>query len=252
MVEHKRALWDRYLCDETEFGREEAGRRWRESYYWALKRLYFCSRCPQCKWGDPFFDGPHPDTPRQLTLYEQGGPQELLDERHARFVADVMAGTAWNIEVAYARRGGFSILDRPRLIKQGAGGFLHLVFPTNARLIQSGTLVALSVAYEAAAHEVIYAHCLCAGPEAEIQFFGGRTSLGLPPLVTGDHERRAEAEYVTWRRKAWSDFWADELEQGIAAASAAWIRAFWEAMERLFGGNELAGDGWRSSTEVVL
>lgn len=239
LMEHKKALWARFRSERDRIGAEEADSRWREAYHWSLKRLYFCSRCPQCKWGSPFFDGPDPNNPPAPTLRPDGAPEQVLSDEQRELVAAVRIDEAWTMEVAYAGRGGFSVAQTPRLIRDLAEGCVQLIFSTDAELIQGGTLVALSVVYHRPSRRVRLAHSLCAGGDPEVQFLHGRAAVALPPPRPRKEVEHARAEYVSWREKAWSDFWLTELTVGLPQASSRWLDSFWHALDTFFGGNDV-------------
>lgn len=234
MMAHKDALWKRFLQDLDALGPEEASARWRRGYYWALKRLYFCTRCTFCRWGTPFFDGPDPGTPPKTSTHPMSSAGRSLVPAHAESIAAVLSSDLWKVETTYAGRGGFAVSEWPRIIRDLGTGFIQLIFPTNAALVQGGTLVAVSVVHSTPRRETVLAHCLSAGAEPEVQFLFGDEAFGLPPPC--DDATAARAKYATWRLEAWSRFWLDELDYGIAMASERWLRDFWLALENLFGG----------------
>ncbi|MFQ5591542.1 MAG: hypothetical protein ACE5HE_10300, partial [Phycisphaerae bacterium] len=237
MIAHKKALWKRFLRDVDAEGLEAASSRWRQGYYWALRRLYFCTRCTSCRWGTPFFDGPDPNARPKRSTRSGSSDEPRPAPAHADCIAAIRSSNMWKTETAYARRGGFAVSEYPRIIRGLGSGFLQLIFPTNVALVQGGMLVAVSVVHSALRQETVFAHCLCAGPEAEIHFLLGNEALGLPQPCHGASDARAR--YAAWRRDAWSQFWLDELEYGIGYASERWLQGFWSALEDLFGGNDL-------------
>jgi len=244
IIQHKKALWARFLEALPELGREEAGRRWREGYYWALKRLYFCCGCSQCKWGSPFFDGPTQTSPRKqsnwvaATAVSTGAAQGLSD-RHADLVARILASDAWQIEARYAKRGGYTLHDQPRLIQPLGADHVQVIFPTTVSMVQGGALVAAAFTFDIRSFSVLFSYCLCAGPEADIQLLRGDSALGLPQALPAEQLERARGDYRAWRRDAWTRFWMDELDSGIAVASQRWLDGLWRALEGIFGGNEI-------------
>lgn len=240
IMAHKRALWERFRAERETLGITEASRRWRAGYYWALRRLYFCSNCAQCKWGHPYFDerGESPDSYTPVHDPLRHGLEPASGEASA-IVDRVVASRAWQIEAAYARRGGFAVNPSPRLLQDLDEEHVQAIFPTDAALLQGGSLVALSVIYHRPSACVIYAHCLSCGPEAEIIFLRGDTALGLPRPQEEPTVRSARRAYIDWRKNAWTRFWLDELEQGLSVASTRWRDSFWQALEDLFGGNKL-------------
>lgn len=237
MIAHKKALWRRYLRDVDGVGLVEASKRWRRGYYWALKRLYFCTRCSFCRWGTPFFDGPDPGNPPKKSTHRIWACGQPFGQDHSDAVKAVCLSELWEVERNYARRGGFEVSECPRIVRRLTDGFLQLIFPTNAVLIQGGSLVGLSVLYSTKLRKAVFAHCLAAGPEPEIQFLLGDEALGMPAPCR--EASPARARYVAWRDEAWSQFWLDELEHGIGVATQRWLRGFWRALEDLFGGNDM-------------
>jgi hypothetical protein len=234
MVEHKKALWERFLWEREEVGHPEAGRRWKNGYYWALRRLYFCARCSWCDWGSPLFGREDPEGPTEQGHQPQVTfPDPGLTEADSQVVSKVLSSAPWRIEAAYARRGDFTALETPGILKRGAEGHVFLVFPMSLQLLQGGTLVAIAAICHEPTGKVLHAHCLSAGPETEILFRCGASALGLPK-PKDDHEwGSALEEYMVWRRKAWTEFWLDDLERGGAAASQRWLEGFWQALGRL-------------------
>jgi len=239
IIEHKRALWDRFVDERPRIGQREADRRWRAGYYWALKRLYFCGGCRQCRWGSPFFDLPGPKSAGVATGSTTPNPAPPLSKRHATIINDIRSSDAWRVESAYAKRGGFTVMEHPRLVKEIQTDCIQIVFPTNVSAVQAGALVAVAFTHNLPSRSVILSHCLCAGPESEIQFLKGDVAFRLPqpqPAMAGEDARET---YRFWRRSAWSQFWLNELERGLAVASEIWLNEFWDALEALFGGNDI-------------
>jgi radical SAM/Cys-rich protein len=247
IIEHKEALWDRFVRERVTIGQAEAGRRWREGYYWSLKRLYFCSGCTRCKWGSPFFDGPDRTLPGRAIVSRPTRCGSSLNGENGTVVEDVLRSVVWRDESRYVRRGGFTLMERPRLLRDLDDRFTQVVFPTNALLLQAGSLVGAAFMYDRRSGGVVFSHCLVAGRETEIQFLKGDVAFGLPKPQPGSAGDDARLVYRAWRRDAWSRFWLNELEGGIAVASETWLDEFWVAMEALFGGDDLAGDADRQS-----
>ncbi|MFQ5429528.1 MAG: hypothetical protein ACE5E1_04380 [Phycisphaerae bacterium] len=236
IMEHKRALWQRFLEERDTLGREAASRRWRGDYYWALRRLYFCARCSECTWGHPHFDehsrGSATDEP--VAVAPRFGA--ALSAEDADVVARILAGPTWQVEAAYAARGGFTVGRTPRLMCEMSDGHVQVVFPTDVSNLQGGSLVALAILYHRPIGETVYGHCLSFGPEAETAFLRGDTALGLPAPQPGEAGCAARERYAEWRRSAWRRFWLDELEMGPAEAGRRWLKSFWMELGRLFGG----------------
>jgi hypothetical protein len=236
MMEHKKALWDRFLREVDSHGLDEASNRWKSGYYWALRRLYFCDSCPSCWWGSPFYAAPVPSgVPYDWPLPEIDIPKAELNAEMWQTVQAILDSPLWKTEAAYALRGDFTVNTEPALIERGHDGTLFAVFPMEPKWIQGGTLIALGVTFDPIAGKVIHAHCLSAGPETEILYRCGARALGLPMPKIGAEWQAAVAEYKAWREKAWTQFWLDDLLKGGAEASKAWLEGYWQAMGRLFG-----------------
>lgn len=245
LLEHKRALWSRFCREKAALGEAEASRRWRAGYYWALQRLYYCSRCAGCRWGNVFFDGPIPSAPWKPIVAAFDLPRTAVPPSLAGLVAQITADEAWQTEVAYVQRGGWGVAPTPRLISRTDNGYWLLSFPTNARLLEPGTLVALTACWHEPVREVRHAFPLVAGPECEPQLRYG-AALGLQGLP----EEAAVRRFTAWRGEAWSRFWMDELEEGLAIASDRWRRGLWHALESLFGANLLQTVQWSSGLDA--
>jgi hypothetical protein len=229
LLEHKQALWARFELERETLGAAEAGRLWRERYGWSLVRLYFCERCPACRWGSPFFDGPEGDAFRASTASPGEGAGAPGPPGRPQIAAAIRASEAWRIEVAYAQRGGFTVADEPCRMEALGEDWVVAFFPTDAEWIEGGTLVGAAAHIHVPSGEVRYAHCLSAGREPETLFLRGDVALGLPVVAS-----EAGAAYAAWRSGAWSRFWLDELELGLHAASGRWLEGYWQALGRLF------------------
>jgi hypothetical protein len=227
---HKRVLWERFEEERGTKGRAEAGRRWREGFLWALVRLHFCERCPGCRWGCPFFDGPAAEhhAPSRPSRRDPYLPAEMRE-----IVAAVTSADLWQLEVAYVRRGGFVMATVPRLARHLDHRFTIVVLPTTVEFLHEGAIVGVAAWYDRYTHRVRYVHVLTAGSEPEPILVHGDRELGLP---SAGHESQVSEDYVAWRASAWRRFWLDELEHGIGDASAAWLDTYWDAVRRLFGG----------------
>lgn len=236
LLEHKMALWACLERERKTLGDEEADRRWRERYKWALVRLYFCERCSACRWGSPFFDGiggaPYRSPRVAARLPEPHRPDDWRE-----VVAPILESDIWKVEVAYARRGGFVTREEPQLLLRMDDEFALAVFPTDAAFLTGGAIVALAVYLHEPTREVRYAFCLSAGPEPEMLFLHGDRAMGLPVPQAHATEKRARGAYADWRREAWSQFWLDELELGIHEASGNWLASYWSALRSLVEGD---------------
>jgi hypothetical protein len=237
LLEHKMALWACLERERNTLGSEEADRRWRERYAWALVRLYFCERCSACRWGSPFFDGIG-EAPYRSPRVEAQRTKPDLPRGWQEIVAPILQSDIWKVEVAYARRGGFVTREDPQLLLQLDEEFSLTIFPTDAEFLTGGSIVALAVYFHEPTREVRYAFCLSAGPEAEMLFLHGDRAMGLPVPRTGTAGAAAREAYAGWRREAWSQFWLDELELGLHEASGNWLTAYWDALRSLVEGNK--------------
>lgn len=234
MVEHKKALWSRFQQERETLGAAEASRRWRNGYFWALRRLYFCAWCKPCDWGSPFFDVPLPGNETcKWTLPELPAPTIELAPAEEQVTQDILASEIWRVETEYALRGGFHTSARPVILKQMRDGFCYVVFPMRNGAIDGGTLVALAVIHHAPTRKVWHAQCLSAGPEAEILYRAALRPLGLPLPTSPERWAAAFETYAQWRRDAWIQFWLDELEHGFVHASRHWLSGFWTALDNL-------------------
>lgn len=239
ILEHKKAIWNQFLNDKECLGPEEAGRRWRQRYAWSLVRLYFCARCPACRFGSPEFDGPdgtrwHDAEPAPNDTKPHFVPAEL-EERRNQLVDLVRASDEWKVETAYVGRGGFHILSDPVLVAGPAPGKVVAFFPSDVQVLNRGTIVGLAAHVDEVEQRVSYIHILCAGEEEEVQFMLGDRGLGLVAPQPGERGVEARSAYSTWRRSAWSTFWLNELELGLRPASCRWLSEYWKAISRLFG-----------------
>jgi hemerythrin-like domain-containing protein len=223
---HKAALWARFEEERAALGVAEASRRWRERYGWALVRLYFCERCPGCRWGDPGCDGAGAAAWRPP---ERPMPRET--PAAWRPVAEaVRRSEVFRIEADYARRGRFAVDETPRRVAPLGPDWSLALFATDAEPLEGGALVALAAWHHRPSGETAYASCLSFGPEAETLFLAGDRALGLP-LPGADPAARAD--YAAWRARAWTSFWLDELELGLQVASRRWLDGLWAALARL-------------------
>lgn len=233
-LEHKQALWHRFKQERKTIDLAQASRRWLDGFYWALLRLYFCERCPACRWGDSRFEGSAaaPYRPEQPRVSPEHPP--LAEE--ANLIDAIVSSDIWQLEVAYANRGGFTVLEDPRLVKKLDSSTLLAIFPTTVESIEGGTIVGVAVCIDCDSETIRCAFVLHAGPEPEPQFLFGDRALGLPPLATGACRAAKEDAYVAGRRAAWVQFRLDELELGIHEASGNWLDGCWSAVEQLLHG----------------
>jgi len=233
LLEHKQAIWDRFLLDRERMKPQEAGQLWRERYFWALVRLYFCERCPACRWGSPHFDG----APGELHRTEYTGalPGYIAPALTTTWFDHLRESCAWTIESTYVQRGGFTLNPTPALAVKMNADTVFVAFRTEVEHVGPGIPVGAAFYADASSAESRHAHVLTAGPEPELAFLHGDRVLGLPRPQLGREGDAARESYASWRRQAWSDFWLRELEDGLHAASRVWLTEYWEALTRLFG-----------------
>lgn len=234
LVEHKRALWSRFEAERTPLGRAAASRRWRDGFHWALIRLYFCDRCDGCRWGSPFFEGAAGDPYREFAAPPATPPHYCLETR--ALVEAIVCHDLWKLEVAYAGRGGFGVVETPRIVHHLDRRFAVLVFPTDVEFIEAGSIVGLIVYYDKVADRVWYVSGLTAGPDSDMAFLHGDRALGLPAVAPEPAFDEIKQSYEDWRQSAWSQYWLDELEAGIFHASRHWLDAHWNAVRCFIAG----------------
>lgn len=154
----------------------------------------------------------------------------------ARIVEAIRQSENFKAELAYVARGGYRVASEPRLYKVLADGLVRVVFPTDAAEIVEGTVVAMTCLYDLNENVNIYAHTICAGPGVNVLMKTIHAPLGQPNPQPGVEGEKAVLKFVAWKEAAWIKFLNDELELGTAEASSVWIRNFWKALDRLFGG----------------
>ena len=156
-----------------------------------------------------------------------------------RIVREVLESECFRAEAEYAEAGGYRVSRRLRLYKELEDGLVRVVFPTEVAELEEGAVVAITCLYDRARGRNRYAHTICAGPGANPTLKAVHSPLGRAtpqPGVAGD---KAVLHFVEWKKASWGRFLNDELELGNKAASALWVRSFWKALDRLFGGGVL-------------
>lgn len=231
LLHQKISIWEAFERERSRLGPEEATRRWRARYAWSLVRLYFCERCSACRWGSPYFEGDGGTAFRAGARLADDAGARRKGEEWASAAAAIRSSAAWQIEAAYARRGGFALGEDARLGARLAGDWTLVIFPTDAEILDGGSIVAAAAYYHEPTRETRWVQCLSAGAEAETVFLAGDGALGLP--LPGDPQGRERQRYAEWRRQAWTAFWLDELELGVHAASTRWLDHYWAALRTL-------------------
>lgn len=160
-----------------------------------------------------------------------------MEESH--IIEQTVAGDAFRVETAYLHRGGISVSPRPRLLKRMDDRFVRMIFPTDAKEIDDGTVVSIVCLWDAREKLNVYAHCITAGPGANAQLraiYSPLNQVKPQPGIEGD---KAIAKFIAWKQASWGKFLNEELELGTAGASARWLAAFWKALDRMYGGGNL-------------
>jgi len=162
-------------------------------------------------------------------------------ERRA-IVDAVRQSECFKSEVAYLARGGFEVIESPRLFKQLENEKVRMIFPTRARIVDEGVAVGLVCLYDLADRTNVYAHAIYGGAGANASL----RSLYIPPTQAkpqpGIAGNKAILKFVAWKQAAWSTFLNDELDVGSEQASATWLDRFWKALDRMYGGGHLLND----------
>jgi hypothetical protein len=131
------------------------------------------------------------------------------------------------------------VSPRPRLVKKIDERFVRMIFPTDVREIDDGTVVSMVCLWDAREKLNVYAHCITAGPGANAQLRAIYSPLNQVKPQPGTEGDKAIAKFVAWKQASWGKFLNEELELGTAAASARWLASFWKALDRMYGGGQL-------------
>jgi len=145
----------------------------------------------------------------------------------------------FQVESAYLRRGGISVAARPRLLKRIDQRMVRMIFPTDVREIDDGTVFGLVCLWDIHEDLNVYAHCISAGPGVNAQLralYSPLNQVKPQPGVAGD---QAIAKFMAWKQAAWGKFLNEELEMGTRAASERWLESCWKALDRMYGGGNL-------------
>lgn len=157
----------------------------------------------------------------------------------AAIVQGVLESDAYRNEIRYVGRGGYEVARTPRLFKHLEHDLVRVVFPTDATIVTEGTIVAMVNLWDKRERHNIYCHTICAGPGVNTLLRALHTPMPVALPQPGKAGEAAIAQFVAWKQAAWVRFLNDELELGAPEASAIWIRNFWRALDRMFGGNVL-------------
>lgn len=162
--------------------------------------------------------------------------QESPAQLKERIVKAIRNSENFRSELAYVARGGYTLPHEPRLYKVLEDGLVRVVFPIDPREIVEGTVIAMTCLYDLKQDLNIYAHTICAGPGVNVLMKTIHAPLGQPNPQPGVEGEKAVLKFVAWKEAAWVKFLNEELDLGTREASAIWVRNFWKALDRLFGG----------------
>jgi hypothetical protein len=154
-------------------------------------------------------------------------------------IQQTVSSDAFRIETGYLKRGGISVADKPRMMKRIDDRMVRMVFPTDTRDIDDGTVVGLICLWDLEQNINVYAHCVSAGPGSNAQLRAIYSPLNQVKPQPGDLGNQAIAKFVAWKQAAWGKFLNEELELGTREASDRWIGAFWRALDRMYGGGNI-------------
>jgi hypothetical protein len=157
----------------------------------------------------------------------------------AEIIAKTISSACIETEAAYLRRGGIATAHRPRLVKRIDARFLRMVFPTDVKEVDDGTVVGMVCLWDHQESINVYAHCISAGPGSNAQLRALYSPLNQVKPQPGTAGDAAIVKFVAWKQAAWGKFLNEELEMGTAAASQRWMTNFWKALDRMYGGGNL-------------
>ncbi len=154
-------------------------------------------------------------------------------------IEHTISSDAFRVETAFLRRGGIAVALRPRLFKKIDERFVRLVFPTNVKEVDDGTVIAMVCLWDATENLNVYAHCITAGPGTNAQLrslYSPLNQVKPQPGIEGD---KAITKFIAWKQASWGKFLNEDLELGTLASSTRWIASFWKALDRMYGGGHL-------------
>jgi len=177
-------------------------------------------------------------------LWNNQGTEVMTEQE--RIIQACRDSEGFRTEKIYAERSGshkISLLPRlyKRLDRDEARGetLVRVVFPAEDQLIELGTVIAVTCLYDLDNEYNIYGHVICAGPGVNGLLKAIHAPMGSAHPQPGVAGERAVMHFVDWKRAAWDQFLLAELDHGREHASALYLRNFWKAMDRLFGGGHL-------------
>ncbi len=154
-------------------------------------------------------------------------------------VKKTVESECFKAEVGYCNRGGYQVETTPRLYKELEDDLVRVVFPVVADELEEGTVLAVTCLYDKKEDVNIYAHTICAGPGVNVLLKSIHSPLGQAKPRPGVEGDKVVLHFVEWKKAAWGKFLNDELELGAKPASQIFVRNFWLALDRMFGGGYL-------------
>ncbi|MBI2424109.1 MAG: hypothetical protein HYV27_14860 [Candidatus Hydrogenedentes bacterium] len=142
-------------------------------------------------------------------------------------------------EVIYAERGGYKIALEPRLYKVLEDDLVRVVFPAAPSYMEEGTVLAVTCLYDRAKGYNIYGHTICAGAGVNVLLRAVYAPLGGAHPQSGNAGPKAIMKFTEVKKGLWGRFYLEDLELGNAEAGARYVRGFWKALDRMFGGGVL-------------
>lgn len=161
---------------------------------------------------------------------------------HEAIIRAVVGSACFRAESECLNRGGWPVVERPRLFKLLENEKARLIFPTRCVRIEDGVAVGLVCLFDVSSGVNQYAHAVFAGASVNASL----RSLFVPPKQSkpqpGVAGEKAILQFVAWKAAAWTKFLNDELELGNDGASGVWISNFWKALDRMYGGSNLRAE----------
>lgn len=156
-----------------------------------------------------------------------------------QLISRTVTSDAFRVETAFLHRGGISVSSRPKLFKRIDNRFIRMIFQTDAKEIDDGTVIAMVCLWDTHEDLNVYAHCITAGAGSNAQLralYSPLNQVKPQPGIEGD---KAIAKFIAWKQAGWGKFLNEELELGTGAATARWLASFWKALDRMYGGGNL-------------
>ena len=159
----------------------------------------------------------------------------------AEILCKTTGSDCFRAECAYLARGGIRVSEQPRLLKHIDEKRVRIVFPTDASIVDEGTVIGMVCLFDRAADLNVYAHCISAGPGVNAQLRSVYSPLNQVMPQPGVAGYKAVGRFIAWKQAAWNQFLTEDLEFGAEEASRRWLARFWSALDRMYGGGHLRG-----------